>query len=84
MTIIEELNEQIKLAYAKIKEIQNECSHPLVARITVNKGNTGNWDRDDSYWTEHHCSLCDRRWHTDQSWQNTGDKRGMPENAPIV
>lgn len=80
-TILETLHAEILERQEKIKQIQGECSHPLSARTTENKGNTGNWDRDDSYWTEHECGLCGLKWHTDQGWDNqrhANYNRGMP------
>lgn len=80
MTIIEELKKQIEEAKEKIKAIQDECSHPLIARETKNRGATGNYDDPEgTYWTVHVCTLCEKQWHTDQDWQYKGDKRGMPK-----
>lgn len=77
--MIHKLKEQIKRIQAEIEAIQEECSHPLACRITKNKSNTGNYDPEsDSYWTEHTCQLCEKRWITDQDWKSIGDKRGMP------
>lgn len=81
-TIIERLRAEIDERNAKIKEIQRECSHPLAALETKNEGSSGNWDRKDSYWTNHHCTLCDRQWATGQDWNRTGDKNGMPMDDP--
>ncbi len=79
-TIIEELEEQASAIHERIRLIQSQCSHPLVVRKTQNKSDTGNWDRgQDSYWTEHECGLCKKRWTTTQDWQRIGDKRGMPK-----
>jgi hypothetical protein len=79
MTIIEELKKQIEEARVKILAIQNECSHPLVARETKNRGATGNYDDPEGkYWTEHKCLLCEKQWRTDQDWSRIGDRRGMP------
>lgn len=71
MTIIETLKAQIADAEDKIKQIQSECSHPLVARETENKGYSGNYDDPEgSYWTTHICGLCEARWTTDQNWKH--------------
>jgi hypothetical protein len=79
MTIIEDLKKQIKDAREKIILIQNECSHPLIARETKNDGATGNYDDPKgTYWTVHVCTLCDKQWHTDQSWKQHGDGKGLP------
>ena len=80
MTIIEKLKSQIIEAQAKIKEIQAECSHPLIARETENRGSTGNYDDPEgSYWTNHTCGLCEAKWTTDQSWKHHGDGLGLPK-----
>lgn len=69
-------------AQAAYRELQRGCAHPLIARETKNRGNTGNWDRgDDSYWTEHHCTLCCMRWTTGQRWQHVGGKLGLPDDT---
>jgi hypothetical protein len=82
MTIIDDLRRQIKESEEKIKEIQADCSHPLSARLTLNSGATGNYDDPEgTYWTEHHCTLCDKKWHTDQSWRQLGDGKGMPKSS---
>ena len=72
-------NEMAKLR-AELEQIQEDCPHPLIARDAVNEGSTGNWDRQDSYWTRHHCKLCDRRWSTGQRWQYVGGKMGHPND----
>jgi hypothetical protein len=67
MSIVEDIKKQIKDLYAKLESIQNECSHPKAALTSVNDGNTGNYDPSaDSWWTDHHCTLCDKKWRTDQ------------------
>lgn len=70
-------------AYEKAREeyeaARNACSHPLVARVTENQGNTGNWDpSSDCYWTNHQCLLCHMRWTTGQRWKHVGTKLGLP------
>lgn len=84
-TTVDELRAEIAAAAQKIKVIQNECSHPLSARTTTPRGNTGNYDPGaDSYWTEHHCGLCDRSWRTDQDWRHSAtNPRGVPEPHEI-
>jgi hypothetical protein len=80
MTIIETLKAQIAESQAKIKEIQEQCSHPLVARKTENRRATGNYDDPEgSYWTDHFCGLCEAKWTTDQSWKQDGDGLGLPK-----
>lgn len=64
---ISALKKQVELIYDQIKEIQDECSHPTAAMVIVNKSNTGNYDpSEDCYWTEFHCTLCDKKWSEDQ------------------
>lgn len=64
-------------ALAALKET---CTHPLIARFVENRGNTGNWDREDHYWAAHRCSLCNRRWNTHQRWQHVGTRLGLPDD----
>jgi hypothetical protein len=75
------LHIELKNAQRGIKEQQGLCSHPLISRVIKNEGSSGNWDRDDSYWTSHRCEICDLRWSTDQSWNSTGDRLGLPDNT---
>lgn len=60
---------------------QSACTHPLIARETKNDGSTGNWDRNDMYWTDHKCRLCGKRWTTNQRWQHIGTKTGHPDDS---
>lgn len=61
------LNRQIENARLKLDELQAACPH--VNATHTNRANTGNYDpHSDSYWTEHHCYDCGRRWTTDQDW----------------
>lgn len=67
MNIIQEYKEQIEKLQSKIVEIQDWCSHPKAALTSVNKSDTGNYDPScDSFWTEFHCGLCEKRWTEDQ------------------
>lgn len=66
MTIIHDLKNQIKVIQDKINSIQESCNHPKECLIKLGRGNTGNYDRDDIYWYECHCQLCDKKWHEDQ------------------
>ena len=79
MNIITELKQQIKSANAAIREIQEACSHPLLARHTENEGTSSYDDPKGSYWTVHTCKLCEKRWHTDQDWKRVGDRLGLPK-----
>lgn len=67
--------EAAELAFAAL---QQTCPHPLIARDHKNEGSSGNWDRSDSYWTRHHCTICDLRWHTNQRWKYLGTGLGLP------
>lgn len=68
----------MEAAELSFTELQRACTHPLIARNYKNEGDSGNWDRADSYWTRHHCTLCDLRWSTNQSWQRVGTGLGLP------
>lgn len=75
---------QLDEASARHRELQEACPHPLLLREVKNNSNTGNWCRDDdSYWAEHHCTMCGMRWRTGQGWENTGGKMGMPDDEPV-
>lgn len=69
--------EAAELAYAAL---QKSCPHPLIAREHEDEGDCGNWDRDDSYWTRHRCTLCDSRWTTNQRWKYLGGRLGLPSD----
>lgn len=61
--------------------LQSMCPHPLIMRDHKNGSSTGNWDRStDSYWTDHKCTMCDKRWQTGQRWAYVGDKHGHPND----
>ena len=63
MNRIEEIKDQIDSLYKELKEIQDECSHPVSCVTKKYEASTGNWDRsDDSYWINLYCSLCDKKW----------------------
>lgn len=68
MSIISKLNEEIKILYKKISEIQEECSHPKSAVESKNGAYTGGYDgpASDSYWVDHTCQLCEKKWREDQ------------------
>ena len=63
MSVIANLKAQISALQEQIEEIQEQCSHPS-ACVTKKRGSdTGNFcPSDDSYWTDFHCTLCDKRW----------------------
>jgi len=77
---MERVEEMLRRFHEQKVELQNECHHPLIARETKNEGNTGNWDGHDSYWTNHVCTLCGRRWSTTQRWKYVGTKLGLPDD----
>ena len=59
---------EIEERQAKIRRIQNDCNHPEDCVTKKHGGSTGNYDPyDDRYWTDFHCSLCDKRWTMDGS-----------------
>lgn len=67
MTRAEEIRKQIKDLCQILDQIMAECSHPKDVVVSENKSNTGNYDpSSDRYWTDHHCTFCDKRWRTDQ------------------
>ena len=75
------LKGELILANVGIKHQQTVCSHPLIARTTQNRSNTGNYDNDNSYWTEHKCDICGLYWTTGQRWEHVGGKHGHPDDA---
>lgn len=49
----------------KIAAIQAGCSHPVEALDKEHKSSTGNYVPSvDAYWTNFHCTLCDKKWTT--------------------
>lgn len=79
MKRVEEVNRQLKHLDFELKSLQEECSHPLIAREYINRGYSGHWDNDSNYWTDHTCRLCGLKWMTKQDWQYRGSKLGLPE-----
>jgi len=52
---------KLEALYDQIDKVQEECVHTTVN--AVYKGDSGNWDPgDDSYWIEHTCQDCGKRW----------------------
>ena len=49
----------------KLVALQRECPH--YNSWYENKGSTGSWDRDDSFWRDYECEDCGKIWTTDQS-----------------
>jgi hypothetical protein len=67
MSIVKELQDQIKEIHEKIVDIQENCNHPESALEKKGNSSTGNWDpMDNCYWWEFHCKLCDKRWTKEQ------------------
>ena len=53
-------------AVTKLNLHLSTCIHPSEYVDVQHKGNTGNFDPSaDSYWTEYHCKLCDKKWRKD-------------------
>jgi predicted RNA-binding Zn-ribbon protein involved in translation (DUF1610 family) len=44
----------------EIKALQLTCNHAFATKKHC--GSTGNYDRDDSYWTEFKCPECGKNW----------------------
>lgn len=80
MKKMDELRGRLSEAQRAFNNGQRFCPHPLIMRDFKNEGNTGNWDRNDSYWTNHHCTLCGLRWTTAQNWEQVGSKLGHPND----
>jgi hypothetical protein len=51
----------------KLDDLQKSCPH--YRSWYENKGSTGSWDRDDSFWRNYECEYCGKRWTTDQSYE---------------
>ena len=63
----EKLKDKIHNAMEALKDLQDICIHPSATH--VNSADTVNWCKDDdSYWTEHWCVDCGKKWQTDQNW----------------
>jgi len=78
---LESLQKIADKAQDHLEEFASGCVHPLIMRDTENKGNTGNWDDgSDTYWTDHTCGVCHKRWTTNQSWDMVGGKQGHPDD----
>lgn len=62
--------------------LQQMCPHPLIMREHKNEGSSGNYDRSaDCYWTSHKCTMCDKRWTTNQRWKHVGGGQGHPNDV---
>jgi len=58
------LKAKIDNAYADIKCLQQECSHPDVGRSY--NSSTGNYLNKDEYWIDFNCPDCGKWWREDQ------------------
>ncbi len=66
MTKVQRLQKKIGDLQDRIRDIQNDCRHPDNQLIVKHRGDTGNYDPScDIYWTEYHCSVCDKMWSND-------------------
>lgn len=60
---IAERKAEIDRLQGEIREIQEQCNHPVAATDVAHGGSSGNYDpSDDCYWTDYHCRLCDKKW----------------------
>jgi len=59
------IENKIKQWTTSLEELQNSCLH--YHSFYENKGSTGHWDRDDSFWRNYECLDCGKIWTTDQS-----------------
>lgn len=69
---IKRLEKQIDDLQARIDEIQESCNHQHI--IYQCRGNSGNWDRDDSYWYEIICLDCMARYTKPQEYRYLKDR----------
>ena len=51
----------------KLVALEEECPH--YNSWYENKGNSGGWDYEDSYWRDYECEDCGKRWTTDQDYE---------------
>lgn len=66
MNIIEKIDKEIDALLDRKEKIQSACSHP--DKSSVKNGDSGNvmTGRDPSYWVDHECNLCGKRWRDSQ------------------
>lgn len=67
------LTDQVGRIQDTIKKIQEECPHET--SVYSPQGSSGNWDRDDSYWYNHYCYDCRKRWTTEQGRGNESNMK---------
>lgn len=73
MSLIAKYQKQIRELEGKIKELQENCSHPPIAVMKKYSGNHGNYDpSSDCDSVTFCCLLCSKRWfdikHTGEGW----------------
>lgn len=67
MSRVIEIKAEIQKLVDQLDSIQADCSHPKGALKTKHGSSTGNYDpTSDSYWTDYHCTICDKKWTEDQ------------------
>lgn len=68
MSIVEDIKSQIKQLKLKLKQIQDECSHPKNCRVLLQEYDIGgvncnSQEYEVSSKQQHwHCTLCDKQW----------------------
>lgn len=62
MSIVDDINKEIKDLQDKLIRIQEECTHPDAAVERVAGSSTGNLYADDYYWYNCTCGLCGKTW----------------------
>jgi hypothetical protein len=78
---IDEVRAKKNAADDYLAKLQSLCPHPLIMRDHKNSSSIGGYDRgSDSYWTDHKCTMCDKRWQTNQRWAQVGGKQGHPND----
>ena len=80
MSRITELQKIINDAHAEIKQIQEECSHPVSCVTKEYSASTGNWNKyDNSYAITLHCELCGKSWGFSYSEHDDYNNNGKRE-----
>lgn len=60
------IEEKIEQWENRLSELQKSCPH--YHSFYEDKGSSGHWDREDSYWRDYECMDCGKTWTTDQSY----------------
>jgi transposase-like protein len=66
-SLVVKLEKEVAKAQKKLDDFRNKCSHPTLTY--KNEGDTGSWDRNDSYWRVWKCHDCGKRWVTEQDYK---------------